>query len=116
MAFVGQVPIRSKIEMGSTNVETSRFMYLLCKISYKERKDVTSKINKFLQIFGILNSISKPNLVKRPSQLRFYKNMTVFWDYQGNDGGSKHLLNISQYLPDYMTQHLRRWSSSYSSL
>jgi hypothetical protein len=58
--------------------------------------------------------------------------MTVFWDvalcslvetnrrfrdthclhYQGDDGGSKHLLNVGQFLRDYMAQHPTRQSSS----
>jgi hypothetical protein len=32
-----------------------------------------------------------------------------------DDGGSKHLWNVGQFLPDYMTQHRRRQSSLYSS-
>jgi hypothetical protein len=32
------------------------------------------------------------------------------------DGGSRHLWNVGQFLPDYMTEDPRRKSSSYSSL
>jgi hypothetical protein len=58
--------------------------------------------------------------------------MTVFWDvalcslveinwcfkgaYCPHDGGSKNLWNVSQFLPNYTLQHLRRKSSSYSLL
>jgi hypothetical protein len=35
--------------------------------------------------------------------------MTVFWDVAScslvDDGGSKHLRNVSERLPDYMVQH-----------
>jgi hypothetical protein len=32
---------------------------------------------------------------------------------RNNDGGKKHLWNVSQYLPDYTVQHPRRQQSSY---
>jgi hypothetical protein len=34
--------------------------------------------------------------------------MTVFWDYRPNDGGSKLLRNVGQFLPDYTAQHPKR--------
>jgi hypothetical protein len=53
-------------------------------------------------------------------------NMTVFWDVapcslaevfdvledRPDDGGSKHLLNVGKFLPDYTAQHPRRQPSS----
>jgi hypothetical protein len=55
----GQVAIRSNNGTNNTTLEqVNTFKYLGCKISYK--KDVTSKICKFLQILGILNNVLKP--------------------------------------------------------
>jgi hypothetical protein len=57
--------------------------------------------------------------------------ISVFWDaaayglvktdqrFSGtrlDDGGCKQLWNVGLFLPDYMTEHSRRHSSSYSSL
>jgi hypothetical protein len=50
-----------------------------------------------------------------------YSLVVVYWHFRGayccspDDGGSKWLWNISQHLPNYMAQHLRRQPSSYLS-
>jgi hypothetical protein len=72
-------------------------------------------------------------------QVRSSLKMTIFWDAapfsliqidgcfrcaycihhqdsSPDDGGREHFLNIGQFLPDYMAQHPRRQSSSYSLL
>jgi hypothetical protein len=68
------------------------------------------------------------------SPCHFHMKIIIYWDiapcslveinqcfrgayclhHQGNDGGSKHLWNIGKFLWDYMAQHPRRQSSSYS--
>jgi hypothetical protein len=50
MACKGQVPMRSKFIIHDM---------LGCKISYEKEKDMTSKINIFLLIFGTLNNVPK---------------------------------------------------------
>jgi hypothetical protein len=59
-------------------------------------------------------------LGKLPREMQVIRRekMTVFWDVapcdRPDDGGSKHFWNVGKLLPDYMAQHSRRQSSSYS--
>jgi hypothetical protein len=65
----GQVPIRSKVVVDNME-QVNMFIYLGCKISYQEEKDITSKISKIIQIWGILNNVFKQNLDQIQSQLK----------------------------------------------
>jgi hypothetical protein len=40
----------------------------------------------------------------------------MWFTYHPEDGGSKHLWNVSQFLPDHTVQYPSRQSSSYSPL
>jgi hypothetical protein len=55
--------------------QVNTFTYLGCNISYQEKKDIHSKITKFLQILGLLNNTLKPHLVQRSTRLKLYKTL-----------------------------------------
>jgi hypothetical protein len=57
--------------------QVNTFIYLGCKISYQEEKDIHSKITKFLQILELLNNTMKPNLVQRSTRLKLYKTLAL---------------------------------------
>jgi hypothetical protein len=48
-----------------------------CKISSEEEKDITSEVSTFLIVLGILNSVLKPNLVHRQSQMNVYNVLAI---------------------------------------
>jgi hypothetical protein len=59
----------------------------------------------------------RPGLLPYPALLLYVPQLFRTWlTHRRDDGGSKLLWNISQYLPDYMVQHPRRQPSSYLSL
>jgi hypothetical protein len=63
-----QAPIRIKTVTDNTKLErVNMFVYLECRISDEEKKDITLKISKHLQILRILNNILKPDLLQGPS-------------------------------------------------
>jgi hypothetical protein len=66
MAFKGQVPVRTKIVIGNTILkQVDMLIYLGRTTSYEEEKGTTSKIiRKFSHISGILNNVSRPNVVQ----------------------------------------------------
>jgi len=62
MVFKRRDPVRSKIVINNNIIELINiFDYLGCSISYKNKKGVTLKISKFLQITGISHRILKPS-------------------------------------------------------
>jgi len=65
MAFKRRDPVRSKIVINNNIIEPINiFDYLGCSISYKNKKCVTLKISKFLQITGIIHRILKPSQIQ----------------------------------------------------
>jgi len=65
MAFKGRDPVRSKIVINNNIIEPiNTFDYLGCPIAYKNEKDVTLKIPKFLQITGIIHRILKSSQIQ----------------------------------------------------
>jgi hypothetical protein len=50
-------------------LQVKNFIYLGCKISYKNEKDIQQKVAKFAQILGILNNTFKPTSVQKSSSL-----------------------------------------------
>lgn len=78
MAFEGTNPIRSKIVVENVILEQiNSFPYLGCNISYEGENDVSRKINKFLQILGLLNHTLKPSLVQKHSRIKLYKTLAL---------------------------------------
>jgi hypothetical protein len=64
MAFRGRDPVRSKIVINNNIIESIHtFGYLGCPIAYKDEKDVTLKISKFLQITRIIHRILKSSQI-----------------------------------------------------
>jgi hypothetical protein len=58
MAFTGQDPVRSKIVIDNKIIEqVNSFNYLRNLIFYEEEVDFDSKLNNYLKITGIINSI-----------------------------------------------------------
>jgi len=61
MTFKGRNLARSKIVICNNSIEKiNTFNGLSCSISYQNKKDITVKISKFLQIPGIINATLKP--------------------------------------------------------
>jgi hypothetical protein len=73
MAFLGQDPVRCKINVGNRCLQHVRnFNYLSCEISYENEKGVRQKLGKLAQILGILNNTLKLILVQKFSGVKEY--------------------------------------------
>ena len=72
MAFKGTDPVRSKILMNSNIIEkTNTSNYQGWSISYQnEKKDITVRVSKFLNITGIINRISNPSQIQKHTTLK----------------------------------------------
>lgn len=78
MAFQGKHPKRSKIVINNKIIEqVNTFNYLGNLVSYKNEKDIDSKISKFLRITGIINNIFKPNRTRRNTRLKLYSTLAL---------------------------------------
>jgi hypothetical protein len=71
------------------------------KYCYDDPAQMTPSISteEFSSLFEVLNILKWRNEIETGP----------------DDGGSKHLWNVCQFLPDNMVHHLTRWSYSHSS-
>ena len=61
MAFKGRGPVRTKIVIDNKIIEqVNLFNYLGNMISYERELDIDNKLNNYLKITGILNSVFRP--------------------------------------------------------
>jgi hypothetical protein len=58
--------------------QVNTFNYLGCLLSYEtKKKDITSKLSKFLQITGIINQVLKRSKVQKQTRLKIYNTLAL---------------------------------------
>jgi hypothetical protein len=78
MVFQGKEPVLSKIYLNNKMIErTNNFTYLDYKLSFQGEVDLPQKITKCSKTMGIINTVLKPTLVQKHTQICMYK--TLAW-------------------------------------
>jgi hypothetical protein len=77
MEFAGKKPVRSKnCVNGKILEQVDTFNYLGCALTYEGEKDMEVKISKFVKATDVINSVFKPSLVQKQTELQVYKTLT----------------------------------------
>jgi hypothetical protein len=75
MASKGKKPVRSEMRINSSRLKQVNTFSYITDVTYltKEKKDLSVKITKFVEVVQILNRIFKPSLVSRRTIVQIYK-------------------------------------------
>ncbi|KAJ4432933.1 hypothetical protein ANN_15190 [Periplaneta americana] len=88
MAFIGILPKRMKILIGSNVVEqVTSFNYLGCTVSYLRNMDMEKNVGKFQQICDTIKSLR--NITTEEAYLKLYKTMAVQYTHMDQRHGLK---------------------------
>jgi hypothetical protein len=78
MPFKGQQPVRSKIVIASKIIEqVSSFNYLGYFIPYEKEMGVGNKLNNYLKITGVINSVFRPQKTLKKTSIKVYSTLAL---------------------------------------
>jgi len=78
MAFKGRDAVRTKIVINNKIIEqVNLFNYLGNVISYEGELDTDNKLNNFLKITGILNSVFRPQKTLKKTRIKLYNTLAL---------------------------------------
>jgi len=76
MALTGRDPVRSKIVIDNKITEqVNSFNYLRNLLSYEKKIDTDSKLNKYLKIAGIINSMFRPQKTLKKTRIELHSTL-----------------------------------------
>ena len=78
MAFKGRDPVRTKIVTDNKIIEqVNLFNCLGNKTSYEGELDIDNKLNHYLKITGILNSVFRPQKILKKTTIKLYNTLAL---------------------------------------
>lgn len=85
-------------------IQITIFNYLQCMISYEEQKYIEAKIDNFLKVTGLVNTIFKPSKVQKHTTIKIYN--TYLCIYRSENQTMK--IKLKTRITDTETQFMRR--------